>query len=191
MQLYMSWYIISFFGFTFLNIFIFSSTLVLTFSYRRNLYTFYWINIPFVGASTAALCSRFVFPLWFVVSYSSFDLISSWWRYQMELFSALLALCAGNSPAMVNSPHKGQWRGALRFSLLCAWPSGWVNNRDGGDLRRHRTHYGVTAMHAIIACIPCCWHMVWLELGYRLVVTSIVYYVCNYSSVLQLQRRFN
>ena len=41
MQLYMSWYIISFFGFTFLNIFIFSSTLVLTFSYRRNLYTFY------------------------------------------------------------------------------------------------------------------------------------------------------
>ena len=42
MQLYMSWYIISFFGFTFLNIFIFSSTLVLTFSYRRNLYTFYW-----------------------------------------------------------------------------------------------------------------------------------------------------
>ena len=28
-----------------------------------------------------------------------------WWRYQMETFSALLALCAGNSP--VNSPHKG------------------------------------------------------------------------------------
>ena len=42
MQLYMSWYIISFFGFTFLNIFIFSSTLVLTFSYRRNLYTLYY-----------------------------------------------------------------------------------------------------------------------------------------------------
>ena len=41
MQLYMSWYIISFFGFTFLNILIFSSTLVLTSSYRRNLYTFY------------------------------------------------------------------------------------------------------------------------------------------------------
>ena len=45
MQLYMSWYIISFFGFTFLNIFIFSSTLVLTFSYRRNLYTFYFYSI--------------------------------------------------------------------------------------------------------------------------------------------------
>ena len=33
----------------------------------------------------------------------------TWWRHQMEIFSALLALCAGNSP--VNSPHKGQWRG--------------------------------------------------------------------------------
>ena len=47
MQLYMSWYIISFFGFAFLNILIFSSTLVLTSSYRRNLYTFYgllWHN---------------------------------------------------------------------------------------------------------------------------------------------------
>ena len=31
--------------------------------------------------------------------------------------SVLLALCAGNSPVPVNSPHKGQWRGALMFSL--------------------------------------------------------------------------
>ena len=39
----------------------------------------------------------------------------TWWRHQMETFSALLALCAGNSPVPVNSPHKGQWRGALMF----------------------------------------------------------------------------
>ena len=30
----------------------------------------------------------------------------------------------------VNSPQKGQWRGALMFSLICAWINGWVNNRD-------------------------------------------------------------
>ena len=30
----------------------------------------------------------------------------------------------------VNSPHKGQWRGALIFSLISAWINGWVNNRD-------------------------------------------------------------
>ena len=30
----------------------------------------------------------------------------------------------------VDSPHKGQWHGALRFSLICAWTNGWANNRD-------------------------------------------------------------
>ena len=41
---------------------------------------------------------------------------------------------------------KGQWRGALVFSLICAWTNGWVNNRDAGDLGRHRSHYDVTIM---------------------------------------------
>ena len=36
----------------------------------------------------------------------------------------------------VNSPHKGQWGGALMFSLNCAWINGWVNNDDVGNLRR-------------------------------------------------------
>ena len=70
----------------------------------------------------------------------------SWWRHQMETFSALLALCAGNSPVPVNSPHKGQWRGALMFSLIYAWINDWVNNREAGDLRRHRGHYDVIVM---------------------------------------------
>ena len=46
----------------------------------------------------------------------------------------------------VNSPHKGQWRGALMFSLICACINGWVNNREAGELRRHRAHYDVIAM---------------------------------------------
>ena len=62
----------------------------------------------------------------------------------METFSALLALCAGNSPVPVNSPHKGQWRGALIFSLIFVWIDGWVNSREAGDLRRHRGHYDVS-----------------------------------------------
>ena len=37
----------------------------------------------------------------------------------------------------VNSPHKGQWRRVLIFSLICAWINGWVNSREAGDLRRH------------------------------------------------------
>ena len=35
----------------------------------------------------------------------------------------------------VNSPHKGLWRGALMFTLICARINGWVNNREAGDLR--------------------------------------------------------
>ena len=46
----------------------------------------------------------------------------------------------------VNSPHKGQWRGALMFSLICVWINGWVNNREAGDLRRYRAHSDVTVM---------------------------------------------
>ena len=46
----------------------------------------------------------------------------------------------------VNSPHKGQWRGALMFSLICARINGWVNNGEAGDLRRNRAHYDVAAM---------------------------------------------
>ena len=46
----------------------------------------------------------------------------------------------------VNSPHKGQWRGALMFSLICARINGWVHNREAGDLRRHRGHYDVIVM---------------------------------------------
>ena len=46
----------------------------------------------------------------------------------------------------VNSPHKGEWRRALVFSLICAWTNVWVNNRDAGDLRRHRAHYDATIM---------------------------------------------
>ena len=46
----------------------------------------------------------------------------------------------------VNSPHKGQWRGALMFSLICACIDSWVINRKAGDVRRHRIHYDVTAM---------------------------------------------
>ena len=43
-------------------------------------------------------------------------------------------------------PHKGQRCGALIFSLICAWINDWVNNREAGDLRRHRTHNDVIVM---------------------------------------------
>ena len=72
----------------------------------------------------------------------------TWWRHQMETFSALLAICAGNSPVPVNSPHKDQRRRALMFTLICARINGWVNNREAGDFRCHSTHSDVTVMYS-------------------------------------------
>ena len=51
----------------------------------------------------------------------------------------------------VNSPHKGQWRGILMFSLIGACTNGWVNNRDAGDLKRHSAHSDV-----VIIMVPLC-----------------------------------
>ena len=60
------------------------------------------------------------------------------------------------SPA--NSPHKGQWRGTLMFSLICPWIDGWVNNREADDLRRHHAHYDVIIMQTFdnFAHTCCC-----------------------------------
>ena len=52
----------------------------------------------------------------------------------------------------VNSPHKGQWRGALMFSLICILINDWVNNREAGDLRRQRTDYDVSVMTYMSLC---------------------------------------
>ena len=54
----------------------------------------------------------------------------------------------------VNSPHKGQWRGALIFSLICVRINGWVNNREAGDLRRYRAHYDVSVMVCVCSWLP-------------------------------------
>ena len=67
-------------------------------------------------------------------------LYDTWWREAMEKFSGLLAFMRGIHRSPVNSPHKGQWRGALMFSFVC------VNNRETGYLRRHRVHYDVIVM---------------------------------------------
>ena len=67
-------------------------------------------------------------------------------------------LCGGIHRSTVNSPHKCQWRGALMFSLICAWINGWVNNREAGDSRRYRAHYEVIPMYHCNHHCTCWWH---------------------------------
>ena len=73
-----------------------------------------------------------------------------WWLQNImmtssngNIFPRYWPLVRGIHRSPVNSPHKGQWRGALMFSLICVWINGWVNNREAGDLRRYRAHYDV------------------------------------------------
>ena len=77
----------------------------------------------------------------------------------MEIFSALLALCAGNSPVPVNSPHKGHWRGALMFYLICAWinwlskqPWGWWFETPSWSLWRQCNDEYQNALELILFC---------------------------------------
>ena len=59
----------------------------------------------------------------------------------------------------LNSPHKGQGRWTLMFSLICALINGRVNNGEVGDLRCHRAHYDVIVMNPKRPnCSLCMWH---------------------------------
>ena len=74
------------------------------------------------------------------------DLLT-WWRHQMETFSALLVICVGKFTGhrWVSCTNASDAE-ALMFSLICAWINVWVNNRETGSLGRHRAHYDVTVM---------------------------------------------
>ena len=70
----------------------------------------------------------------------------SWWRHHMETISALLALCAGNSPVTGEFPSQ---RPVTRsYDVFNLRPNKRLrNNRETGDLRRHRAPYDVTVMY--------------------------------------------
>ena len=63
---------------------------------------------------------------------------------------------------LVDSPHKGQLRWALMFSLICTWTNSWANNVDTGYLRCHRTNYDVLVMIYVILMIGFISGSLWL-----------------------------
>ena len=60
----------------------------------------------------------------------------------METLSALLTLCAGNSPVTGEFPSQRPvtWGFGVFFDLC-------LNKREAGDLRRYRAHCDATAMY--------------------------------------------
>ena len=78
------------------------------------------------------------------VTTACWRITSSHYHHYTELSEGIKLVNDDVSP--VNSPHKGQWLGALIFALICARINAWENNREAGDLRRYRAHYDVTVM---------------------------------------------
>ena len=85
---------------------------------------------------------------------------SPWWDY-LSLMKYILIIKPSNGNIFlitgplwgestrdrwIDSLHKGQWNGALMFSLICAWTKGRAINHGAGDLRRHRAHCDITVM---------------------------------------------
>ena len=72
----------------------------------------------------------------------------TWWRHQMEIFSALLAPCEGNTPVTGEFPSQRPVTRGFDFFLWSAlWIKGWGNDRDASYLRRLRAHYSSLWRH--------------------------------------------
>ena len=88
-------------------------------------------------------------------------MLYAWWCHQMETFRVTGHFWGASTP------HKDQGRGALLFSSICAR----TNNRDAGDLRRHRAHYDITVMDSSpiegwLRGTGCCWGLPSGQMGY-------------------------
>ena len=58
------------------------------------------------------------------VTYDSHDDVIKWKHFPRHWL-----FVRGIHRSPVNFPHKGQWRGGLMLSLICAWTNGWVKRR--------------------------------------------------------------
>ena len=94
------------------------------------------------GGDLIQFLIQIVLPVWHYGHHPPHDDVIKW-----KHFPRYWPFVRGPHRSPVNSPHKGHWRGALMFSLICAWFNGWVNNREAGDLRHHRAHCDVTVMN--------------------------------------------
>ena len=76
----------------------------------------------------------------------------TWWRHQMETFSASLTLCAGNSLMTCEFPSQRPVTRSFDVFFDLHWTNCWVSNQDAGDLRRHLVHCGAElSVHILFA----------------------------------------
>ena len=123
------------------------------------------------------------FPIWWARVQYRIWIFGVWWPSGIRLSTARVAwfmmnssngyiFCVTGHLCGEFTGHKGQWRGALMFSLICTRINGWVSNSEAGDLRHNCARYDVTVMFpnkntlidlrtAQVYCVAIfltCWH---------------------------------
>ena len=121
---------------------------------------------------------------------------SAWWL-MMKSSNAHFPLCwpfvRGIHRSPVNSPHKGQCRGAFIFSLICVWTNDWVNNREADNLKRYRTHYDVIVMIGDLLAI---WHQAtkisWLRrlFGVNQAFSNVIWHIWHDMNIVMRFERY-
>ena len=106
----------------------------------------------------------------------------------MEIFSALLAVCAGNSLVPGEFPAQKPVTQSFDVSLICARINDWVNNRKAGDLRRHRAHNDVIVMMwnnlMISPPFPFQVQTKWFKRSYHYIYVKVQFHIWQVSAQL-------
>ena len=102
-----------------------------------------------IGLSSQMVSNTESVLIWGTWLRDSKHALHSWWRHQMETFSALLALCVGNSRATVEFPAQRPM--TRSFDVFCDFRLNkrLSNNHEAGDLRRHHAHCDVIVMYTV------------------------------------------
>ena len=111
----------------------------------------------------------------------------TWWRHQMETFSALLAICAENSPVPGEFPAQRPVTRSFDVFFDLRLNNGWVNNREAGDLRRYLAHYDVSVMKEIDISQPSCI----LTLGENYTISTIFFRFIIFKIICQVYLKEN
>ena len=83
--------------------------------------------------------------------------VTTWWCHQMETFSTLLALCAGNSLVTVEFPLQRPVKQSFDVLFYLFLNKQLSKNRESDGLRCHRAHYDVRIMSVLSQLLYCCY----------------------------------
>ena len=109
-------------------------------------------EIKYLTIGSCLVPSHYLNQWWLVVDWmlgnkSQWNVQSSslWWCHQMDAFFRVTDhLCEEfTRHRWIPRNKASDAELALMFSLICAWINSLVNNREAGDLRRHRASMGI------------------------------------------------